>query len=134
VETKGCPFSAIYKGGGAACRETPVFHQRRAQAEARFSAEFRNPAQRRPHSVRLCDKNGPFVTSGQYAAEGADLARGFGCGGHEGAALVLGEIEAAAFGVIELHARLGLIDTVHMNSVSQRAQRSHGAVGIIPDR
>jgi hypothetical protein len=40
------------------------------------------------------------------------LARGLGGGSHEGAALVLGEIEAAAFGVIELHARLGLTQTV----------------------
>ncbi len=56
----------------------------------------------------------------QHAAEGADLARGLGGGGHEGAALVLGEIEAAAFSVVELHARLGLIDTVHINSVSRQ--------------
>ena len=55
----------------------------------------------------------------QHAAEGAHLARGLGGGGDEGAALVLGEVEAAAFGVVELHAGLGLIETVHMSSVSQ---------------
>jgi hypothetical protein len=63
----------------------------------------------------------------QHTAKGAHLARGLGGGGHEGAAFLLGELEAAAFGVIELHTRLGLIDTVHMNSVSRRAQRGHGA-------
>jgi len=54
----------------------------------------------------------------QHAAESADLARGLGGGGHKSAALLLGEVEAAALGVVKLHARLGLIDTVHMNSVT----------------
>src|SRR4051794_32488555 len=57
----------------------------------------------------------------QDAAEGAHLARGFSCGGHKDAALVLGEIEALAFSVVKLHACLRPIDTVHMNFVSRRA-------------
>ena len=70
----------------------------------------------------------------QHAAEGPHLARGLGGSGHEGAALLLGEVEAAAFGVVKLHARPGLIETVHMNSVSRRAQQRHGAGGIIPEQ
>ncbi len=54
----------------------------------------------------------------QGGAEGAHLARGLGGGGQEGAALLFGEIEAAPFGVEELHAVLGLVGTVHANSVS----------------
>src|SRR4051812_46732782 len=70
----------------------------------------------------------------QHAAEGAHFARGLGCCIHEGAALVLGEIEATAFGVVELHACPGLTETVHMNSVSWRAQGRHGRGRIVPDK
>jgi len=43
----------------------------------------------------------------QHAAEGAHLARGFGRSSDEGPALLLSDVEAAALGVEELHARLG---------------------------
>ncbi len=64
----------------------------------------------------------------QRAAEGAHLTRGLG--GGEGAALLLGAVEAAAFGVEELHAVLGLVATDHRNSVSRRGRRCHVAAGI----
>jgi hypothetical protein len=51
-------------------------------------------------------------------------------GGQKGAALLLGAVEAAAFGVEELHALLGLVATVHNNSVSRRGRRRHAAAGI----
>src|SRR3954452_15697156 len=68
----------------------------------------------------------------QYTAEDTHLARGFSCNGHEGAALVLCEIAAAAFGVIKLHACLRSTDTVHMNSVSRRATTKPDRKRIIP--
>ena len=37
------------------------------------------------------------------------LPRYLGGGGHKGAALLFGEVQAAALGVVKLHARLGLI-------------------------
>ena len=70
----------------------------------------------------------------QGGAEGAHLARGFGGGRHEGAALVLGEVEAAPFGVEELHAGLRLVTTVHPDSVSRRGRRRHAAAGISAPR
>jgi len=57
----------LSEGGGAACRETPVSRQRRAQAEAPFSAEFRDSCAAAFSLCPLMDKNGPFVTSGQEA-------------------------------------------------------------------
>jgi hypothetical protein len=68
----------------------------------------------------------------QRAAVGAYLARRLGGGGQEGAALLLGAVEAAAFGVEELHTLLGLVATDHPNSVSRRRQPATSQPEFLP--
>ena len=72
----------------------------------------------------------------QHAAEGAHLAPGLGSGGAKGAALLFGQVEAAAFAIMQLHPLRGGpgcgFATVHRHSVSRRAGRRHGKGAIIP--
>lgn len=60
-------------------------------------------------------------------AQKVRTSRGAGSGLQEGAALVLGQVEAAALGVEQLHARAGLVGTVHISSVSTAASDRRGA-------
>jgi len=67
-------FGDLQKGGGG-CRKTPAFGQRRAQAETPFSAELHDSRAAAFLLCPLCDKNGPFVTSGQVISLGKDIRK-----------------------------------------------------------
>jgi hypothetical protein len=67
----GCQFSAISKvvAQPVGNHLFPVNAVRRARRGSRRNSA--TPAQRRSRSVPLCDKNGPFVTSGRHSETGA---------------------------------------------------------------
>jgi hypothetical protein len=72
----GCQFSAICKvvAQPVGNHLFPVTDVRRLRRRSRRNSA--TPAQRRSRSVPLCDKNGPFVTSGHVVAA-PDLGKGF---------------------------------------------------------
>jgi hypothetical protein len=65
------------RGAPAAEPSQSTYAPSRRRLRRRFRRNSVTPAQRRSRSVRLCDKSGPFVTSGLTAIQGEDPMRGF---------------------------------------------------------